>query len=202
MNLTSLTISLAGVAALTILAGCTVAPTTPAPAAQTPAGQQTAPATTGGVLASLGFAGMTGEQIVEKIDQDPTARPLQMKASVRPDKVVLGNAQGEVAVPLQDKGFYLSVAPFAKRTHECFFHSLATCQGEMVAQPVHVTITDAAGRVLVDEDATTYANGFVGFWLPRNISGTVSITVDGKTGSVPFATGEQDATCLTTLQVT
>ena len=201
MNLKSLTIAFAGVAALAVLAGCTAAPATPAPASQKPAGQQSAPAKSGDVLASLGFAGMTGEQIVEKIDQDPAARPLKMKASVRPDKVVIGNAQGEVAVPLKDKGFYLSIAPFAKQTHECYFHSLATCKGEMASKPVHVTIKDASGTVLVDEDATTYANGFVGFWLPRNITGTVTVTANDLTGTVPFATGAEDATCLTTLQV-
>ena len=29
----------------------------------------------------------------------------------------------------------------------------------------------------------------------------VTVTADGKTGTVPFATGPEDATCLTTLQV-
>ncbi|WP_206079985.1 CueP family metal-binding protein [Propioniciclava coleopterorum] len=201
MSLKHLTLALAGVAALAVLAGCTGAPAASAPATK-PATQTTSAAgDPSAVLASMGFTGMSGEQIVEKIDQDSSARPLAMKASVRPDKVVLGNAQGEVVVPLKDKGFYLSIAPFARQTHECYFHSLATCKGEMVSTPVHVTIKDAAGAVLVDEDTTTYANGFVSFWLPRNIAGTVTVTADGRTGTVPFATGAEDATCLTTLQV-
>ena len=201
MNLKPLTISLAGVAALAVvLAGCSSTPAATAPASQKPAGQ-TATTGTSDVLASLGLSGLTGEQIVEKIDQDPTARPLKMKASVRPDKVILGDGQSEVSVPLTDKGFYLSIAPFADQTHECYFHSLATCKGEMAKKDVHVTIKDASGKVLVDEDATTDTNGFVGFWLPRDISGTVTLTADGKTGTVPFATGKEDATCLTTLQV-
>ena len=110
--------------------------------------------------------------------------------------------KAETSVPLSGANeFYLSIAPFASQTHDCYFHSLATCKGELANTSVHVTITDAAGATLVDADATTYANGFVGFWLPRDISGTVTVTVDGKTGSVPFATGAEDATCLTTLQV-
>lgn len=190
------------VAGLVLLAGCsgppaaTTAPQNPAPAASAPAGDAS------GVLASVGLAGLSGKQIVEKLDQDPAARPLNMKASVRPDHVVIGNAAGEVNVPIEgDDSFYLSIAPYANQTHECYFHSLATCRGEMVGKPVHVTIKDAAGATLVDEDATTYANGFVGFWLPKDITGEVTVTAGGLTGTVPFATGPEDATCLTTLQV-
>ena len=198
MKLTTLTLPLVGLAALVALAGCSAQATTPAPAATTSAG---APAASD-VLASLGLSGLSGQQIVEKLDQDPTARPLQLKASVRPDHVIVGDGKAETSVPLSGANeFYLSIAPFASQTHDCYFHSLATCKGELANTSVHVTITDAAGATLVDADATTYANGFVGFWLPRDISGTVTVTVDGKTGSVPFATGPEDATCLTTLQV-
>lgn len=186
-------------AALVALAGCA----TPAPPQVTtptrPAAS--APAQGADVLASLGLTGLSGQQIVEKLDQDPSARPLKMKASVRPDSVVIGSTVGETQVPIEGDAFYLSIAPYATTTHECFFHSLATCRGELAGKPVHVTIKDAAGTVLVDQDATTYANGFVGFWLPRNIKGTVTVTSEGRTGTVPFATGPEDATCLTTLRV-
>ena len=184
-------------AALVALTGCSAqpaAPSNPSAPAAAPANQD--------VLASVGLAGLDGRQIVEKLDQDPAARPLNMKASVRPDHVVIGSAAGEVNVPIEgEDSFYLSIAPYATQTHECYFHSLATCRGEMVSAPVTVKIVDDAGTVLVDEQATTYANGFVGFWLPKDIKGTVTVTADGRTGSVPFATGPEDATCLTTLQV-
>ena len=184
-------------AALVALTGCSAqpaAPSNPSAPAAAPANQD--------VLASVGLAGLDGRQIVEKLDQDPAARPLNMKASVRPDHVVIGSAAGEVNVPIEgEDSFYLSIAPYATQTHECYFHSLATCRGEMVSKPVTVKIVDDAGTVLVDEQATTYANGFVGFWLPKDIKGTVTVTADGRTGSVPFATGPEDATCLTTLQV-
>ena len=184
-------------AALVALTGCSAqpaAPSNPSAPAAAPANQD--------VLASVGLAGLDGRQIVEKLDQDPAARPLNMKASVRPDHVVIGSAAGEVNVPIEgEDSFYLSIAPYATQTHECYFHSLATCRGEMVSAPVTVKIVDDAGTVLVDEQATTYANGFVGFWLPKDIKGTVTVTADGRTGSVPFATGPEDATCLTTLKV-
>lgn len=188
-------------AAVVALAGCSSpAPSSPAggqtkPAASAPAGQSS------DVLAAVGLGGLSGKQIVDQLDQDPTARPLPMKASVRYDHVVVGNESGEVNVPIEGDEFYLSIAPYASQTHECFYHSLATCRGEMAAEQVHVKIVDEAGTVLVDEDVTTYANGFVGFWLPKDIKGEVTVTADGKTGTVPFATGPQDATCLTTLKV-
>ena len=51
------------------------------------------------------------------------------------------------------------------------------------------------------KDATTYANGFVGFWVPKDITGTVEITKDGKTGDVEFSSDKEGATCITTLQL-
>lgn len=194
-------------AGLIALSGCSAAPAAPAPT--TPAARPTtaAPAATtsadaAAVLASVGLTGLTGRQAVEKLDQDPTKRPLAFRASVRPDRLILNDGTREASLPLSgENSFYLSIAPYAARTHECFFHSLATCQGELVSKPVHVRIVDAAGTVLVDADATTYANGFVGFWLPANITGKVTVTTEGRTGTVPFATGPQDPTCLTTLKI-
>ncbi|HHU39861.1 MAG TPA: hypothetical protein GXZ45_11355 [Propionibacterium sp.] len=191
-------------AALVALAGCS----TPVPSSpggnppQPPASGPAAPAAQGGdVLAAVGLAGLSGKQIVDQLDQDPAARPLPLKASVRYDHVVIGDGTREARVPIDGDEFYLSIAPYATQTHECFHHSLATCRGEMVSSDVHVRIVDSTGAVLVDEDATTYANGFVGFWLPRDITGEVTVTTAGQTGTVPFATGPQDATCLTTLRV-
>ena len=115
--------------------------------------------------------------------------------------MVVGNGAEEVSVPLPDDELYVSIAPFVETTHECYFHSLATCQGELVGEPVEVTITDAGGDVLVQETTTTYSNGFVGFWLPRDVEGTIEISAGDLTGSVPFATSEGSPTCVTTLQL-
>jgi len=96
----------------------------------------------------------------------------------------------------------VSIAPYIETTHECYFHSLATCQGELVDEPVDVRITDADGAVLVEESATTYANGFVGYWLPEDVEGTIEITQGDLSGNVPFSTTEGSPTCVTTLQLT
>lgn len=198
------------VASLIVVAGCTSAPAqtaapgTPTAAAPAPAApQQTSAVGTAALLAQFGLEGLTPQQIVEKLDQDTTPRPLPLRASVLPDSVVLNDGATEATLPIEgDDSFYLSIAPFVNRTHSCHFHSLATCQGELVSTPVHIVIKDASGTVLVEQDATTYTNGFVGFWLPKGVTGTVTAEAEGKSGTVPFSTvTDEDATCLTTLRL-
>ena len=130
-------------------------------------------------------------------------RPDDLIASVQPTELVLTSSdEGLATMPMPDDQFYLSVAPYNTSTHPCQFHSLTTCLGEMTGESVDVTVTDAAGRTILDETRTTYDNGFVGLWLPRDITGTIRIEHDGKTASTPIATGADDLTCLTTMQLT
>jgi hypothetical protein len=177
-------------AAVLALAACSTAVPTESPTAQDAVVQQ------------LGFAGKNAQQIVEAIDSSPDARPLDFTASVRGSELILAVDERETSLALPSDKFYLSIAPYQTRTHECYFHSLATCRGELANADVTVKLVDEQGKVLVDGATTTYANGFVGFWLPRDIKGTVQVTYDGVTGTVPFATTEGSPTCLTTLRLT
>lgn len=153
------------------------------------------------LLAEYGLDGLSGQQIVEELEASTEQRPLRLGASVGEDELLLDDGTTEVTVPLPEDEFYLSVAPFVTQTHECFYHSLSGCQGELAGEDVAVTITDASGDVLVDEEMTTYTNGFVGFWLPREITGTIEVSADGYTGSAPFSTTDGSPTCITTLQL-
>lgn len=160
------------------------------------------PAPQDAVLADLGLDGLDGREIVTRLDTSTEPRPLDLTASVQADEVVVGDGTTEVAVPLPGDEFYVSVAPFVETTHDCFFHSLAGCQGELVGEPVDVTITADDGTVLVEESTTTYTNGFVGYWLPADVEGTIEIRSGDLSGSVPFGTREGDPTCITTLRLT
>lgn len=155
-------------------------------------------------LAAHDLDGMDGAQIIDHLDRMPVAdRPTDLMASVRADQLLLTDAEQELAVPLGEDRFYLSVAPYVDQTHECFYHSLTTCRGELANQDVGVRIIDdATGEVLVDEQVTTFDNGFVGFWLPRDVEGTIEVTHDGLTGQRVFSSDDEGATCLTTLQLT
>ena len=149
------------------------------------------------------LAGLTGQEVVDHLEGLETAeRPTDLVASVRASELVLADASYETTVPLPDDTFYLSVAPFVDGTHECFYHSLTTCQGELAGEPVSVTVVDAAtGDVLVEEDTTLGANGFVGYWLPRDVDAKLRVEHEGRVGTTVVSTGDDDPTCLTTLQL-
>jgi hypothetical protein len=183
---------LAAVAAAAMLAlgGCTSSASSESPAPQNAVVQQ------------LGFSGKSTQQIIEAIDSSPDARPLGFGASVRGSELVLTKDDQETTLSLPADKFYLSIAPYQTRTHECYNHSLATCRGELGNEDVTVKIVNDEGKVLVDKQAKTYANGFVGFWLPRDVKGTVTVTHDGIKGSAPFATTDGSPTCMTTLRLT
>jgi hypothetical protein len=174
--------------------------------AATSSGEEDAPnrASSASATALLARYGLGGDAVAV-VDQLETLggseRPRELKASVRPDELQLSDGDATASLPMPADRFYLSVAPYAKDTHECYFHSLTTCQGEMSRRSVHLRIVDTGGRVLVDRETTTNANGFVGTWLPRGSSGTVEITTPQGSGVQPFATGADDPTCMTTLRL-
>lgn len=198
-----LPIRLAAAAALSLslgLAGCTPAPSTAPPPATSPQPSATA----ADLLTAHGLAGLDARQIIDQLDATPlTERPTDLIASVRPQELLLSDDQErEAALPIPDGQFYLSFAPYLAQTHECHFHSLTTCVGELQNAEVTVKLTDTAGEVLVDETLRTFDNGFLGVWLPRDIDATLAVEHDGHTASTPITTkGEDAATCLTTLQL-
>lgn len=187
------TVAAAAAALLLTVAACSTGPDTPA----ADPGEAPAP------LAAHGLDGMTGKEIVDHLDRlGGEDRPADLMASVRAEELIVTDGTEEVTVELPEDSFYLSVAPFVETTHECYYHSLTTCQGELHGEDVEVTFTTDDGEVLVDETTTTFANGFVGYWLPRDVEGTLRVTHEGRVGEVAVATGEEDPTCLTTLQLT
>lgn len=176
------------VAGLLLLAGCAApqAPTDP-------------------MLADHGLTGMTARQIVDKLDRTPLAeRPTNLIASVRPDQLLLSDdQQRETSLPMPADEFYVSFAPYLSSTHDCWFHSLTTCVGELQNADIHVKVTDSSGAVIVDEAMRTFDNGFLGLWLPRDIDATLVVEHDGHSVTLPITTkGDEAATCLTTLQLT
>lgn len=138
---------------------------------------------------------------IDHLDRLDETRPLSVQGSVRGDEVLFSDGSEEIAVAIPGDEVYVSIAPFVQQTHECHYHALGSCQGEMVGEEFQVTITADDGEVLVDEQVTTWTNGFVGFWLPEGRQGTVSVTQGDLAGETPFDTGEDGATCITTLQL-
>ncbi len=72
----------------------------------------------------------------------------------------------------------------------------------MVNEEFDVYIEDTEGNVIVDETMKSQANGFIDFWLPRDKKYRITISKDGKTVESELSTYENDATCITTMQLT
>ncbi|TRW46110.1 CueP family metal-binding protein [Georgenia yuyongxinii] len=184
-----------------VLAGCSSVTIEPAAPATSPA-PSSSPATDSTLLTDHGLDGLAAQQVIELLDKTPLdERATDLMASIRPDELLLSDGQEDVALPLPEDRFYVSIAPFVDQTHECFYHSLTTCTGELSGKEMQVTIVDDAGEVLVEETTTTYDNGFVGFWLPRDVDGTIRVSSEGREGEADFTTTDDGATCVTTLQL-
>lgn len=187
------------VAAL-VLTGCATA-SSPEPASPSISNQ----AADGDFLAAHDLDGLDAAQVIERLDRMSVAdRPADLIASVQPDALVLTDDQErETRLPMPEDEVYISIAPYRDQTHDCYFHSLTTCLGELNNTEVQVTLTGEDGAVLLDEARQTYDNGFIGIWVPRGIEATLTIEHEGQTGIATISTmNEDDPTCITTLQLT
>lgn len=157
-----------------------------------------------GLLASHELDGLDTVELVDRLDRlAGEDRPSDLMASVLPEHLVLSAGDEELSRDLPAGQFYLSVAPYVSDTHDCFNHSLTTCVGELADTEVGIKVVDQdSGEVLMDEQRSTFANGFVGLWLPRDVEATLTVTSEAGRGSVDISTGVEAPTCLTTLRLT
>ena len=157
------------------------------------------------VLAPFGLDGLDAVELVDHLDALPVEeRPAGLFASVRQDEVQLTGADGATAsLALPADTTYVSFAPYVEQTHECYFHSLTTCTGELGGETFAVVATDLdTGEVLVDGDVEAFPNGFIGLWLPTGTDVQVEVSIDGRSATETFATHSAgDATCVTTMQL-
>lgn len=185
---------LALAAAVLIAAGCASSP----PAADSGNAASS-------ILAEYDLAGLDGPAIIDRLERGPdSARPSGLRASVRPGALLLSEAGSDetTVVNLPDGEFYLSLAPYVEQTHDCYFHSLTTCRGELAGEEIRVTVAQRdTGEVLVDQATRTFDNGFVGFWLPSGIEATINVEYEEYAARADISTGPDDPTCLTTLQL-
>ncbi|GAA2245898.1 hypothetical protein GCM10010401_19190 [Rarobacter faecitabidus] len=212
----------AALVGLSLLAGCTsdpaesaatTAPAATAPAASEPAaGAQQAPpanqqdaAQSERPITREAIAALDAADIIEWLDPLPVSeRPADLSVSIRPSQIVVSDSAGEATVPMPADEFYVSLAPYVNQNHDCYFHNLATCKGELANEAVRVVVTDqATGATVLDEQRTTYDNGFVGIWLPRGGKYDLVITAAAGSATAELSTADDDdLTCLTTLKLT
>lgn len=196
---------------LGLIAGCSSGgqnasqPAASTPAASSaqanPSAPSTDPAAVEAMLAKYDLEGKDAKAIIDELERTHDDKEKGLMGSVRHDQLVLRDDSGQVALPMPADQTYVSFAPYMNQTHDCFFHSLATCQGEMVEKPVSLKVTDSSGKVIAEEEAKTYINGFVGLWLPRDVTGQIEIDADGKKATAPLSTAADSPTCVTTIKV-
>lgn len=181
-----------------MLSGCSASPEPVPPAASSPTVDSN-------FLEAHELVGLDAPQIIERLDTMPvTERSTDLIASVQSDALILTDGeQHETRLLMPDDEAYISIAPYREQTHDCHFHSLTTCLGELPNTEVQLTLTGEDGKVLLDETRQTYDNGFVGIWVPRGIEATLTIEHEGQSGTATVSTtDEDDPSCITTLQLT
>lgn len=142
------------------------------------------------------------EDIKAFVDDYSTGTFENVQASITSTELIVQDQnQVEKTYDLPADEFFVSIAPFVEQTHACDIHSLTGCQGEMIEEDFDVYIEDEDGNVIVDEQMTSYANGFIDLWLPRDQTFQVKITHEGKEVASDLQTYEDSGTCITTFQL-
>lgn len=151
------------------------------------------------------FVGRDAREVIDELEAVPAVdRRADLFASVRASELLITDtASGtEISLPIPEGLFYYSFAPYVEQTHPCAFHSLTTCPGELSNTDVQVLVTTDDGETIVDEIMTTSDAGWVGLWLPADIEATITVTHGDLAATSRIATGADDKTCDSTLQLT
>lgn len=153
------------------------------------------------ILAGCGNDSASNTTNIKEFVSQLSASNIVESASINDETLVVQDGGEEDIYNLPEDEFFISVAPYLTYTHPCEFHSLTGCQGEMVDEEMDVKITDEQGKVHFEETVTTFVNGFMDFWLPRDKQYTIEISYQNKYTEHIFSTFEGDSTCLTDLQL-
>lgn len=178
------------------LAACTAAPVVG------PDTEATPPASAA-IVTIADLEGLTAADAVDVLEAVPMdERVAEFSASVHPQALMLTDAAGEeTEMPFPAGQFHLSIAPYVDQTHDCYFHNLMTCHGELGGHTFEVTVADAEGAVIFEDTMVAEDNGYVGFWLPAGIQASVTVRDGDRVGTAEIATGPDDLTCLTSLRL-
>lgn len=151
-------------------------------------------------LAKYGFNNLTTEEIILTLE-DKLDEKQGFFASVNGKALTIGDNNKKLSLSLPKEKFYLSLAPYINNTHPCSIHNLVTCRGEFKNKLMEITVIDQHDNIIISGEYHTLQNGFVGLWLPKDITATITVTYDGLTASETITTSANSNTCLTTLQL-
>lgn len=154
------------------------------------------------VLGACGSQDSNSQDIKEMVHDYSTGTFDDVTASITSEELIVTNNDGkETFYNLPEDEFFVSIAPFVDTTHDCAVHSLTGCQGELMEKEVDISVEDEDGNVIMDEATSTFENGFIDLWLPRDNTYQVNIEYDGKKATSEVSTFKGDKTCITTMQL-
>ncbi len=190
-----------------VLAGCSSTGDSTGASNSAPASGSVATSPANASLATASFDELKAadaREVIDALEAVPLSqRRSDLRASVKSKELTLTDTSNNSAtLTMPADAFYLSVAPYVSQTHSCTYHSLTTCKAELGDKTLHVKLVTDSGATVMDQDVTAANDGFVGLWLPRDITGTLTFDYDGKTASTDISTvDDDDPTCLTTMQL-
>lgn len=142
------------------------------------------------------------DQIKALVHEYSVSNQSEEEAIITAKELIVTEKDGQETIyPLPEAEFFVSIAPYINVTHPCTFHSLTGCQGEMIEQTFDVYIEDDEGEVILEEQITTLANGFIDLWLPRDKTYQITINDQNHSAVAEISTFDDDATCITTMQL-
>jgi hypothetical protein len=154
------------------------------------------------LLEAYNLDGKSTKQLVEDLE-NKLDEPYGLNASINSESLIIKDNEDQVAIDLNEDLFYLSMAPYFGQTHPCGVHSLISCRGELKNETFKVKITDAiTGEVIINKSMSSYYNGFIGVWLPKDKIFNIEIEKDGYYANATIETSSGSNTCLTTLKLT
>jgi hypothetical protein len=144
---------------------------------------------------------LSDEEVKTMIHEYSTDQLEATSASVNANQLIVEKDNETMAYDLPEEEFFLSIAPFQNATHPCTYHSLTGCQSELTDTTFDVYIEDADGNIIVNKEMTSFNNGFIDIWLPRNEKFYVTISYQDKEAKAELSTFDDDPTCITTMQL-
>nr|WP_086937408.1 CueP family metal-binding protein [Thaumasiovibrio occultus] len=160
------------------------------------------------LTASFGAAAITAEEFSQLSPQEALEmahtwhQTGDASVSILPDVLNATLPSGEeVAIPLEDE-YLLSIAPYINRSHGCTYHVPTGCQGEMVEEELHLSITDVnTGEEIMNGMVTTQKDGFIDFWMPRDGEYKFTFHKGNLMAQEVLKTSGNARTCITTMQL-
>lgn len=151
-------------------------------------------------LSKYDLQDMSIAELVTYMDSS-APKPEGLQAQVSQNNLVLTDGNEEHIYKIDNDLFYVSISPYTTNTHPCFDHIPTGCQGEMINTEFEVEVKYDFGTVVYADTVRTAVNGFAGIWLPKNVSGTITVKYDDKVATSDIGTYSTDRSCLTTLEL-